>query len=307
MIWTFNHRVALVAGSLLTFFLLLFGGVSYFKVKFYVEKEIVSKQMGLMKALQIDINGWIQPSIRQVNDLAKELESNTPFEKEKIVPILLRSKKAINAIQVYFGLEDGRMMYDTGKELSQEWYDPRNRPWYMEGLEANETILSEPFVGFASNQLTVTIMSPVWVEGMKKGVVAASFYVNKLYRKIKAIPLEEGYAFVVDAKGKIIIHPDKSMINVNLQEQNSASKKLYEQMRTSHEGVYLYTFEDTKELMTFGKLHNGWFSVVSVKYAQAYAFVDTLLKLFWIMGVLMIALTIMVLVKMTQKSFTCKN
>lgn len=302
MSWTFNQRIALVAGVLLTFFLLLFGGVSYFKMKFYLEKEITAKQMSIMKSLQTDINGWMQPSMRQVQDVAKELEIHAPFIKEEIVPILARSKKAINAVQVYFGLEDGRMMYDTGKELSRDWYDPRNRPWYAEGLEANETVISEPFVGFASNQLTVTIMTPVWVNGKKQGVVAASFYVNKLYRKIKAVPMEDGHAFIVNAQGKIIIHPDKAMINVNLQEQNPALKKMYTYMTTHKEGSYIYEFDGTKELITFGELRNGWFSVVCVANDKAYAFNHSMLKLYWVMGFLMIVLTVMILIRMTNQS-----
>lgn len=302
MSWTFNERIALVAGVLLTFFLLLFGGVSYFKMKSYLEKEITVKQISIMKSLQTDINGWMQPSMRQVQDVAKEIEVHTPFIKEEIVPILARSKKSINAIQVYFGLEDGRMMYDTGKELSRDWYDPRSRSWYAEGLEANVTVISEPFVGFASNQLTVTIMTPVLVNGKKQGVVAASFYVNKLYRKIKAIRMEDGYAFIVNASGKIIIHPDKSMINVKLQEQNPAFKKMYEYMTTQKEGTYTYEFDGVKELIAFGELHNGWFSVVSIDNEKAYAFNHSMLKLYWIMGALMIALTVMILVRMSRKS-----
>lgn len=302
MSWSFNQRVALMAGVLLTFFLLLFGGVSYFKMKFYMEKEMTTKQMSIMKSLQTDINGWMQHSIRQVHDIAKELEAHAPFTKEEIVPILARSKKALNAVQVYFGLEDGRMMYDTGKELSKEWYDPRSRPWYTEGFEANETTLSEPFIGFASNQLTVTIMNPVWVEGKKQGVVAASFYVNKLYRKIKAVPMEDGYAFIVNAQGKIIIHPDKAMINVNLHEQNPSSQKMYAYMRAQKEGFYTYESGMGKELMTFGELHNGWFSVVSLRHEKAYAFSESMLKLYWIMGALMIALTVMILIQMSKKS-----
>jgi len=301
MLWTFNQRVAFVAGILLTSFLVLFGGVSYFKMKSYLEKEITAKQMSIMKSLQTDINGWMEPCMRQVQDVAKELEMHAPFNKEEIVSILARSKKAINAVQVYFGLEDGRMIYDTGKELSRDWYDPRSRSWYIEGLAATTVVVSEPFVGFASNQLTVTIMTPVYVNQVKQGVVAASFYVNKLYRKIKGIHTEEGYAFLVNAQGKIIIHPDKSMINVSLQEQNTALKQMYEHMATYKKGFYNYAFEGRKELITFGELYNGWFIVVSVENEKAYAFNHNMLKLYWTMGILMIVLTVMVLVRMTHK------
>ena len=295
---TFNQRIAFTAGILLTFFLVLFGSVSYFKTASYLQKEITAKQMSRMQSLKIDINAWMEPSMRMVQDLSKELELFAPFNKEEVVPLLVRSKKAINAVQVYFGLEDGRMMYDTGKELRRDWYDPRTRPWYSSGISADQPLIADPFVGFASNQFTIAIASPVMVNGKKQGVVAASFYVNKLYRKIKAIHAEDGYAYVVDASGKILLHPDKEMLNLSLPEQTAEFKKMYDYMVKHKEGAY----EDHHELMTFGELHNGWYIVVSVSKEDVYAFSNTMLKLFIVMGTLMIALTVMILMKMTQKS-----
>ncbi|WP_245391481.1 Cache 3/Cache 2 fusion domain-containing protein [Sulfurospirillum diekertiae] len=159
--------------------------------------------------------------------------------------------------------------------------------------------MADPFVGFASNQFTIAIASPViMVDGKKQGVVAASFYVNKLYRKIKAIHAEEGYAYVIDAAGKILLHPDKTMLNLSLPEQTAELKTMYDYMVKHKEGVY----EDSHELMTFSELYNGWYIVVSVSKGDAYAFSNTMLKLFIVMETLMIALTVMILMKMTQKS-----
>lgn len=299
---SYNQRVAIIAGLLLTFFLLTFGGVTYYKMKPFVEEEIIAKQINKMRLFQQNINGLLEPSIRLVGELKKELDSYTVYNKEEIVPLLARSKNTIDSVQVYFGLEDGRMMYNTGKELRMDWYDPRTRPWYIKGLEADSIVVSDPFVGFASNQLTFTIMTPIIQEGRKQGVVAASFYLNKLYQKIKGLTLEGEYTFIVNAEGKIILHPDKSMINKKLSEQNLAFKKMYETMRLQKEGFFEYAVDGTKELLTFGELCNGWFCIVSIEDAKAYAFMHTMLKLFWIMGILMVILTVMVLVRVSRKS-----
>lgn len=299
MAFTYNQRIALIAGFLLTFFFLVFGGVSYYQMKSYLQQEMTAKQLSRMKALQMDINGWMRPSMRLVDELKKELEGYAVYNKEEIVPLLARAKKNINSVQVYFGLEDGRMMYDTGKELRMDWYDPRTRPWYMKGMESEEISISTPFVGFASNQFTLTIMAPIVKEGKKQGVVAASFYVNKLYRKIKALPLDEGYAFIVDAEGKIIMHPDKAMVNVSFQE---SAPFVFEQMRIQKEGISEHVTSKVKELISFGELHNGWFAVVALKNESAYAFRETMLKLFGVMGVLMVILTVMILLKVSSKT-----
>lgn len=294
MAFTYNQRIALIAGFLLTFFFLVFGGVSYYQMKSYLQQEMTAKQLSRMKALQMDINGWMRPSMRLVDELKKELEGYAVYNKEEIVPLLARAKKNINSVQVYFGLEDGRMMYDSGKELRMDWYDPRTRPWYMKGMESEEISISTPFVGFASNQFTLTIMAPIVKEGKKQGVVAASFYVNKLYRKIKALPLDEGYAFIVDAEGKIIMHPDKTMVNVSFKE---FAPLVFEQMHIQKEGVT----EHAKELISFGKLHNGWFAIVALNKEHAYAFSESMVKLFCVMGALMVILTVIILLKMSSK------
>jgi len=298
----FNQRVALVAGILLSLFLSIFASVSYFKTKVYVEQEMQAKQMSIMKAMRNDINGWMHPAMHLITNLSQELGKKQRFENNEIVPLLAHAKKAIGSVQVYFGLEDGRMMYDTGKELDRNWYNPRERPWYTQGIKANATTLSAPFVGFASNQLTLTIMSPVLVDGEKKGVVAASFYINKLYRKVKSIKPEQGYAYVVDQNGTIVLHPDKTMLGMNLQDQNPALKTFFESMRSNKEGIFEYRFGENDELLSFGKLYNGWYMVVSLKKTVATAFSDSMLRFFTVMGILMVALTIIVLLKMTEKS-----
>lgn len=304
---TFNQRIFIVASALITLSLLIFSSVSYYKVKFYLENEINAKQMNLMKSLQVDVNSWMQPGIHIITELTKELELQKDFKKEEIVPILSHAKRASNAVQVYLGLEDGRMMYDSGKELKQDWYDPRGRPWYTQGMDATKTIVTDPFVGFASNQLTVCMVSPIVIEGKKQGVVAASYYVNRIYKKVKAIGLEGSYAFVMDDKGKLIIHPDKDLVNMNIQEQNLAYKNFYEYALSHKEGSYRYRFENDEKLITFGELNNGWFAVVTVQKEVAYSFIDTLLKQFLIMGILMVAISVIILVRVIQKNTEVNN
>ena len=44
MAFTYNQRIALIAGFLLTFFFLVFGGVSYYQMKSYLQQEMTAKQ-----------------------------------------------------------------------------------------------------------------------------------------------------------------------------------------------------------------------------------------------------------------------
>ena len=275
------------ATGLFTLFLMIFASVSYIKIKVYVEQEAREKQLLIMNNLKTTIESWMKPSMRLVTQLGEELSWRKTFEKEEIVPLLAHAKKAIGSVQVYMGLEDGRMMYDTGKELDPKWYNPKERSWYQDGLQSDTTVVSMPFVGFASNQLTLTVMTPIVVNEEKKGVVAASFYINNLYRQLKTVGFEYGYAYIVNHEGVVVLHPDKSMQSIDLKTAKPSKKEFLRAMNEKNEGFFEYNNGTEEELLSYSRLQNGWFTVVVFKKALVMAFINKILIFFIMMGILM--------------------
>lgn len=285
----FKYQFTIVLITLLACAFSIFAGVSYFFTKTYLEKEVIIKQIGLMKILQKDIDEWIKLRMDIVSGLAREIEKRE-FTKEKdLVPLLSSARYGTGASQVYIGLETAEMFFHDGRDKTVG-YDPRVRPWYKEGMKATKTVISKPFIGKSTNQLTVGILSPIDIQNNRVGVVSLAFFGNQIFKRVQENKIKNGYAFIMDSDGQIIIHPDKHLVNENLQ-MNDVLINAYKYIVKHKEGIYEYIFRGEPKIMAFGELSNGWYTIVTVKKEEAYDFLKTLRSLFLTIGTILLLLT----------------
>lgn len=116
----------------------------------------------------------------------------------------------------YFGDEAG-VFENWPKTEMRAGYDPRQRPWYQAAVKANATVLTEPYVDATTGKLVVSAALPVMRNGKLAGVAASDFTLTALVSMIGSVDAGvDGYAFLVNKDGKILIHPDDTMINKTL-------------------------------------------------------------------------------------------
>ncbi|MBU1331939.1 MAG: methyl-accepting chemotaxis protein, partial [Gammaproteobacteria bacterium] len=94
-------------------------------------------------------------------------------------------------------------------------YDPRARPWYKDALTAGGTTLTEPYIDAATNVPIMTIATPI----TPVGVVGGDLNLQALVKIINSLDFDGiGYAFLVSADGKILVHPDEDLVMKNLKD-----------------------------------------------------------------------------------------
>ncbi|MEN5035342.1 methyl-accepting chemotaxis protein [Pseudomonas sp. TWI929] len=114
----------------------------------------------------------------------------------------------------YFGKADGSFTIDPDKAMTSG-YDPRARPWYKLAQEQKGTVLTAPYVDSNTNDLVMTIASPV--EG--QGVVGGDLSLDALVKIINSLDFGGiGYAFLVDKNGQILVHPNKKQMTKSLRD-----------------------------------------------------------------------------------------
>jgi methyl-accepting chemotaxis protein len=111
----------------------------------------------------------------------------------------------------YFGSASGEMTMHPDGNLPED-YDPRKRPWYKDAVEAGNSTLTEPYQDVSTGKLIVTVTSPVKRDGGISGVVGGDIDISVLAELVRSVDLGGvGYAFLVNDKGIVLIHPDKKL------------------------------------------------------------------------------------------------
>lgn len=90
-------------------------------------------------------------------------------------------------------------------------YDPRNRPWYKDAHEPNASLVTDPYIFFATGEPGYTLRMPI-NEG-QRGVVAGDIFLNEAETLLRNQQLgKSGLAFLFDDAGRVLAHPDMSRL-----------------------------------------------------------------------------------------------
>jgi len=111
----------------------------------------------------------------------------------------------------YIGWADKRYAFSSPQNLPADW-DPTSRPWYKQAAEARRAVLTSPYVDAGTKKLVVTFASPVLDAGSVKAVVAGDIFIDGVVATTRSIkPTPNSFAFLTDASGAVIAHPDPAL------------------------------------------------------------------------------------------------
>jgi adenylate cyclase len=101
---------------------------------------------------------------------------------------------------------------DQGKRIAQldlpvYGYDPRERVWYRDTMQAERALVSSPYASFSIGTPMITLSAPL--RGHLRGVIAADLKLDTFSHLVYAQrPGQHGTAIIFDSFGVIIAHPD---------------------------------------------------------------------------------------------------
>jgi adenylate cyclase len=86
-------------------------------------------------------------------------------------------------------------------------YDPRRRPWYVDAFKDEKTLLTGPYIFFATGEPGYTFRTRL-KEG-RRGVVAGDLLLNRLEQLLAQQRLgQSGLTFLFNEAGNIVAHPE---------------------------------------------------------------------------------------------------
>ncbi len=174
--------------------------------------------------------------------------------------------------------------------------------WYLPALSGQITS-SDMYISPITDKPTMSFAAPVYdKEGNIVSVLTTNLKLEYLWEIIDAVQRENrasghnGYAFLVNRKGILIGHPDRSKIlNTHRPPRPADMNKMIEEMTSGKTGTAYYTTRTTgtkklagfAPLIGFGDYHgHGWSVGVNEYYSELLEPMNRLLKMYFLLFIL---------------------
>jgi methyl-accepting chemotaxis protein len=208
----FSHKILLAASLVVIAAFSLFTLYNDYLQRNAIREDLESYLHEMGNVTASNIQNWLSGRILLVESTAQSISNDS--EPDRVVKLLEQKALTSSFAFTYLGTESGGFTMRPDEQMPAD-YDPRTRPWYKDALAAGGTTLTEPYVDAATGELIITIATPA----RPAGVVGGDLSLQTLVNIINALNFDGiGYAFLVSADGKVLVHPDKNLVMKNLKD-----------------------------------------------------------------------------------------
>jgi methyl-accepting chemotaxis protein len=212
----FSHKILLAAALIV-----IAAFASFTLYNDYLQRNAIRRdldnylqEMGSVTAKNIQT--WLAGRSLLVENLSQTVALNP--ETGNVSKLLEQKAVASTFMGAYLGNKDGSFIIRPDSKMP-DGYDPRARPWYKSAQGSSGSALTEPYIDLASGQLVISIVNSVLKDGQNIGVVGGDLSLQVITDSLNALDFDGmGYAFLVSADGKILVHPDKALVMKTLKD-----------------------------------------------------------------------------------------
>lgn len=168
------------------------------------------------------------------------------------------SKANKNITYIYSGYENGLMLING--YTPPEGFDPTTRPWYQAAMAIKpETSIGLPYQEIKSKEWLVSTSRALKQSGGGYGgVVVIDCTIDQVVHLLaQHDEYKTEFSFVVDRSGKIIMHPDQSLLGKSLQETTAAFQQ-------GSEGDFTYRVDKVEHFAHYSRSTSTGWTVVTV-------------------------------------------
>ncbi|RMU68812.1 Histidine kinase, HAMP region:Cache:Bacterial chemotaxis sensory transducer [Pseudomonas syringae pv. apii] len=263
----FSHKILLAASLVVIAAFTLFTFYNDYLQRNALHVQLKENLNQTSESTAGNIRNWLSGRILLVENLAENASSpQSPQEQNRVLgqPTLIAT-----FMSIYQGRSDGSFVTQPPDDMSAD-YDPRTRPWYVDALRAGKTILTEPYLDAVTKGLVVTLATPIKGDSGVSGVIGGDLSLEILVKMISSLRLHgDGYAFLVDANGRILVHPDTSLVMKTLAEVYPANTPRLSQDLSESE------YAGKTQILTFAHVDGlpsvNWYVGVAMDKDIAYA------------------------------------
>ena len=206
----FSHKILLAASLIVIAAFALFTLYNDYLQRNAIRDDLDNYLHEMGDVTASNIQTWLTGRIALVENAAQNIAINP---EPAVVAGLLEQKSLTSSFMAtYVGDSKGAFTIRPDTKMP-DGFDPRVRPWYKGAQSSNGSTLTEPYIDAATGQLIISVATPSAKAGQSIGVVGGDLSLQTLVDNIGALDFGGmGYAFLVSADGKVLVHPDKNLV-----------------------------------------------------------------------------------------------
>lgn len=206
----FAHKIIAAFALILLLSLMLLSVLQYLSMKNKMEELVGNSVDEILQGISNTVEAEMQGKANLASFTTSQVEQN--FALEEARSVISQPALKDNFILIGFGHEStGRYVAsDPSWDPGSSW-DPRKRPWYTDAKQGGKLIVTAPYADAVSNEILVSIGTPVRQGGAFSGAIFFDVSLAGLADMINKVNLlNAGYAFMVTKDGTVISHPQSN-------------------------------------------------------------------------------------------------
>ena len=206
----FNHKILLAASLIVIAAFALFTLYNDYLQRNAIRDDLNNYLHEMGDVTASNIQTWLTGRIALVENAAQNIAINP--EPSAVASLLEQKALTSSFMATYVGDSKGAFTIRPDTKMP-EGFDPRVRPWYKGAQSSNGSTLTEPYIDAATGKLIISVATPSTQGTQSIGVVGGDLSLQTLVDNIGALNFGGmGYAFLVSADGKVLVHPDKNLV-----------------------------------------------------------------------------------------------
>ena len=206
----FSHKILLAASLIVIAAFALFTLYNDYLQRNAIRDDLNNYLHEMGDVTASNIQTWLTGRIALVENAAQNIAINP--EPAAVASLLEQKALTSSFMATYVGDSKGAFTIRPDTKMP-DGFDPRVRPWYKGAQSSNGSTLTEPYIDAATGKLIISVATPSTQGAQSIGVVGGDLSLQTLVDNIGALNFGGmGYAFLVSADGKVLVHPDKNLV-----------------------------------------------------------------------------------------------
>lgn len=231
-----------------------------------ITHQVESKLTGVSENLTVYVDGWVEMNRRMLAQNAA-LESISSMEPERQNQALKTIPETYPWTYLAFTCDTGGMNIGRSDEEPLKDYSDRV---YVKQVQNGAALGQQVLVGKTSGVPALVLAAPIRSgEDRLRGIIAIAMKISDISRRITGAKIgKTGFAFLLDATGKVIAHPFEEFSKTR---KDLTDHPAFVALKTEGRDHLVFTNEAGKKVIAFSnKTDRGWIMVVQQDYAEAF-------------------------------------